>query len=235
MNVISLEASQTTYCKEFGVCDYRRVLISWMDLMTTCIYHSELNFTDHWHTQQLQSPLANSWQRLYQWRFFSFPHPVPLVTAARAEFLSTDNSPTWVPGWRPFHTNLLVFSSQGDFQLTTELSHSPTSYFTSLHSAQLLTTLTNNKLAVSNCPAYNISALTTQKAQPLLLMRRAYWFVPSTARPSVACVRFAGMCLPSRCLAIGIHFTVFYGIPELLTTWWTHKFLRWDRHWWHLI
>jgi hypothetical protein len=43
----------------------------------------------------------------------------------------------WVPGWRPFHTNLLVFSSQAEFQLTTELSHSPTSYFTSLHSAKV--------------------------------------------------------------------------------------------------
>jgi hypothetical protein len=25
----------------------------------------------------------------------------------------------WVPGWQPFHTNLLVFSSQAEFQLTT--------------------------------------------------------------------------------------------------------------------
>jgi hypothetical protein len=40
-----------------------------MDLLTTCIHHSELHFTDHWHTQTtilnlLQSPLAVSWQRL---------------------------------------------------------------------------------------------------------------------------------------------------------------------------
>jgi hypothetical protein len=36
-----------------------------------------------------------------------------LFSASLAELDSTD----WVPGWRPFHTNLLVFSSQADFQL----------------------------------------------------------------------------------------------------------------------
>jgi hypothetical protein len=46
-------------------------------------------------------------------------------------------STMWVPGWRPYHTNLPVFSSQADFQLTTEHSHSPTNYFTSLHFTQL--------------------------------------------------------------------------------------------------
>jgi hypothetical protein len=59
---------------------------------------------------------------------------------AHADFLSVDNSTYWIPGWKPFKTNLLAFSSQADFQLTTELSHSPTSYFTLLHSTELLTT-----------------------------------------------------------------------------------------------
>jgi hypothetical protein len=31
--------------------------------------------------------------------------------------LSTDSSTNWVPGWRPFHNNLPVFSSQAEFQL----------------------------------------------------------------------------------------------------------------------
>jgi hypothetical protein len=57
-------------------------------------------------------------------------------------------STNWVPGWRPFHTILLVFSSQAKFQLTatlsTELLHSPTSYFTSLYSTELLTAPANN-------------------------------------------------------------------------------------------
>jgi hypothetical protein len=81
----------------------------------------------------------------YQRRFFSFPHSGPLVTAAHAELSSTDNSTNWVPGWQPFHTNLLVFSSQADFELTTDnWTVSPTSYFMSLHSTELPTTLTNN-------------------------------------------------------------------------------------------
>jgi hypothetical protein len=38
----------------------------WMDLLTTCIHHSKLHYTVHWHTQisvlsLLQSPLAVSW------------------------------------------------------------------------------------------------------------------------------------------------------------------------------
>jgi hypothetical protein len=48
--------------------------------------------------------------------------------------LNCQPSTKWVPGWRPFHPNLLVLSSQADFQLTTELSHLPTSYFTQLNS-----------------------------------------------------------------------------------------------------
>jgi hypothetical protein len=35
--------------------------------------------------------------------------------------LNCQPSTNWAPGWRPFHTNLLIFSSQDDFQLTTEL------------------------------------------------------------------------------------------------------------------
>jgi hypothetical protein len=43
----------------------------------------------------------------------------PIFTASRAQLnsqlLSTDNC---LPDWRPFHTNLIVFSSQADFHLT---------------------------------------------------------------------------------------------------------------------
>jgi hypothetical protein len=128
-----------------GVCDYRRSMDWRMDLLITCIRHSELHFTDHWHTQTsvlslLQSPLAVSWERLYWSILFGSRSQVLLSQPPVQNSLSTDNATNWVPGWRPFHTNLLVFSSQVDFQLTTELSHSPTSYFTSLHSTELLTT-----------------------------------------------------------------------------------------------
>jgi hypothetical protein len=81
-----------------------------MDLLTTWNVH----FTDHWHTQTsvlslLPSPLAFSWQQL-------LPVAVIQIPALWSSCQLTTN---WVPGWRPFHTNLLVFSSQADIQLTT--------------------------------------------------------------------------------------------------------------------
>jgi hypothetical protein len=38
----------THIVKIYG-CDYRRGMDCILDLLTTCIHHSELNFTDHWH------------------------------------------------------------------------------------------------------------------------------------------------------------------------------------------
>jgi hypothetical protein len=79
------------------------------------------------HTDECPQPITFSTNRflatdLTQWRFFSFPHSGPLVTTACAEHLLTDNSVNWVPGWRTFHTNRLVFSSQltSSVQLTTD-------------------------------------------------------------------------------------------------------------------
>jgi hypothetical protein len=50
---------------------YRRGMDWILDLLTTCTHHSELHFTDQWHTQTsvlslLQSPLSVSWQRLHR-------------------------------------------------------------------------------------------------------------------------------------------------------------------------
>jgi hypothetical protein len=80
-------------------------------------------------------------------RFFSFLHSGLLVTAARAEFKPTDNSNNCFPGWRPFHTNLLVFTSQADSQVITDnwqlnsFTHQPASsrHFTQLNCWQLST------------------------------------------------------------------------------------------------
>jgi hypothetical protein len=79
----------------------------------------------------LQSLLAVSWQWL-------LPREIRQLAALRPSYQLPTN---WIPGWRPFHSNFLVFSSQADFQLRTELSHSPTSYFTSFHLNELMTTL----------------------------------------------------------------------------------------------
>jgi hypothetical protein len=155
---------ESTYCHDLGVCEYRRGMNWWMDLLTICIHHSELHFTVHWHTQTsvlslVQSPLAVSGQRLYRARFFIFPRSGFLVTATHAELLSTDNSTNWVPGKRPFHTNLLVFSSHVHFQLNgtpAELTHQPATslhftslHFTSLHWTELPTTDFSHQPATS--------------------------------------------------------------------------------------
>jgi hypothetical protein len=49
-----------------------------LDILTTCIHHSELHFTDHWHTQTcvlspLQPPLPVSWQRLLPREILQLP------------------------------------------------------------------------------------------------------------------------------------------------------------------
>jgi hypothetical protein len=58
-----------SYCHDLGVCDYRRGMDWWMDLLTTCVHHSELHFTVPWRINtnvlsMLQSPLAVSWQQI---------------------------------------------------------------------------------------------------------------------------------------------------------------------------
>jgi hypothetical protein len=116
-----------------------------LDILTTCIHHSELHFTVHWHTQTsvlslLQSPIAISWQRISHRKYnsltelyipdirykvlFPQPHSLQLTlffTASCTELpIRWQPSTHWVPGWRPFHTELLAFSSRAEFQLTTE-------------------------------------------------------------------------------------------------------------------
>jgi hypothetical protein len=49
--------------------------------------------------------------------FFSFTPSGSIFTASQAE--PNSQQINWIPGWRPFHTNFLVFSSQVDFHLTT--------------------------------------------------------------------------------------------------------------------
>jgi hypothetical protein len=58
------------YGHVLGLSDYRRGMYGTLDLLTTCIHHSEVQLiTDHWHAQisllsLLQFPLAVSWQLL---------------------------------------------------------------------------------------------------------------------------------------------------------------------------
>jgi hypothetical protein len=141
---------------QLGVRDYRRGMIWWMDLLTICIYHWELHFTEFTDKQRLVSSVYYNLQQsfpgngFYRGTFFSFPHSGPPITAACAELLSTDNSTNWVSIWRPFHTNLLVFSSQADFQLNWQLNTlSLTNQL--LHVTSLSWTADSSSLQLTRC------------------------------------------------------------------------------------
>jgi hypothetical protein len=73
--------------------------------------------------------------------------------------LPTDKSTNWVPGWRPFHTNLLVFSSQADFQLTWQLNCLTNQL---LHVTSLNWTADNFRLQLGWCPHYSLGVDTTE-------------------------------------------------------------------------
>jgi hypothetical protein len=87
----------------------------------------ELHFRDNWHTQTsdlslLQSPRRFLATDFYRERFLSFRRLGPLVTATllQKSCQMTTQLRNWIPGWRPFHANLHVFSPHADFQLTTD-------------------------------------------------------------------------------------------------------------------
>jgi hypothetical protein len=105
----------------------------WTDLLTTYIHHSELQPIT---ALSLISMLYKSPQQPLS------PFPACCVfnshslatasnsgdsSASHAQGLSSElNSQlttNYVPGWQPFHTNLLVFSSQTDFQLNWTALH----------------------------------------------------------------------------------------------------------------
>jgi hypothetical protein len=119
-----------TSCHNLGVCDCRQGMDWWMDLLTTYKHRLQL------HVITVLSLIYT----LYK----SPQHPLShfpaccvfisrsMVTASNsgdssascAQVLSSQPSvQNWtlkweLPGWQPFHTNVLVFSSQTDFQLT---------------------------------------------------------------------------------------------------------------------
>jgi hypothetical protein len=108
---------------------YRRGVDRWMDLLTTYTHHSELQVITALSVistfcKSLQHPLSLfetsiivSWQRLLTEKKIQL-HALSLYLHS----FSCRTQLNWLnycpPGWRPFHTNLLVFSSPPDFQLT---------------------------------------------------------------------------------------------------------------------
>jgi hypothetical protein len=116
-----------SYCHDFEVRDYTGGMDWVVDSLTTCIHHSELHFTVHWHTKTsvlslLQPPVAVSWQQIFN-TVEILQHPA-LRSSCHSRSCRTlvnwQPLTNWFPGWRLFYTNLLFFSSQADFQLTTD-------------------------------------------------------------------------------------------------------------------
>jgi hypothetical protein len=44
-----LAIASSIYCHDLGVCHYRRGMDWILNLLTICIHHSELHFTNNWH------------------------------------------------------------------------------------------------------------------------------------------------------------------------------------------
>jgi hypothetical protein len=125
-----------------------------------------------------------------------------LDSAANPE-MTTDNSTNWVPGWRPFHTSLLVVPLQADSQLTTEFSHEPATsrHFTQLNCWQLPPT-TNSLLD---------TVLRIPSRHGPYRKHRFYCFSSTIPRPlhRNGCLFIRnGCCLQSNCLATDLYATV---------------------------
>jgi hypothetical protein len=110
----------------------------------------------------------------------------------------------WVPGCWPFHTNLLVFSPQADFQLTTELFHATTGYFTLLYSTELLRNFYSGTL---------LTLLITFRHKPHR-KHRFHCYSPTVPRPLhrngclLICLLHSNGCLQNHCLAMGLYATI---------------------------
>jgi hypothetical protein len=111
-----------------------------LDLLTICVQPSELQFTDHWHTNRSVSSAKYSLHQPFPGNGFNtgtitvllkyiiqisylesfFGSRTLAINSFFGNLLKYQPSTNWVPGRRPFHTNLLIFSSQTDFQLTTD-------------------------------------------------------------------------------------------------------------------
>jgi hypothetical protein len=140
-----------------------------LNLLIDCMHHSELHFTDHWHTHRLLSPISTS--RFLatvstRERFFSFPRSGLLITADREELLSTDTQLTGSQAGGYFTHTSCSSLTRLTFNWTELQLNPPTQQpATSYHFTQLNYWLLRNSAA----PAYNISARTTYTAPfPLL-------------------------------------------------------------------
>jgi hypothetical protein len=101
--VADLHTLQTT---KAPVKPFSSLLSFWQPFPTTLLLSSEYPATELFFTTGLSTV---SWTG----------SPSLLSLRCRAQ-LNCQPSTNWVPGWQPFHTNLLVFSLEADIQLATD-------------------------------------------------------------------------------------------------------------------
>jgi hypothetical protein len=114
-----------------SICDYGRSLDWWIYLLTTYTHHSQLQliialsliFTLY---KSAHHSLSLFWACcVFISRFLATTSNSGDSLASLAQILSSqppvqNSTDNWqLPGWRPFHTCFIVFSSQADFQVTT--------------------------------------------------------------------------------------------------------------------
>jgi hypothetical protein len=116
-----------------------------MDLLTTRIHHSELHFIGHWHTHTHTHTQCPQSIAVSTSRFLATDFTEGDSWACRTQVLLSQ-PPVRNSGQlrTQLDPRLATISHQPHSLLftgwlPTELSHSPTSYFTSLHSTELLT------------------------------------------------------------------------------------------------
>jgi hypothetical protein len=168
------------YCHIFGVCDYRWGMDWISDLLTTCMHHSRLHFTDHWHTQTsvlslLQSPLAISWQQILPREILHLPtlrsscHSCPCRTLVnwqlswlgpRLEAILHHPPSLLFIGW------LSLITDNWTVSLTNQLLHVTSLNWTA-----------DNWLQLSWWPSYTTSGWTQQKTPPLTIILLLSWAV----------------------------------------------------------
>jgi hypothetical protein len=145
------------------VCDYKWVLVSWLDLSHTYTTHYYTSQITTWHAISSQSITVITSRCLIMG--VNNDYSSASVLKFHTELLSTVNSQlNRVPGWQPLHTDLLVFSLHADLELNCPVNwtvtHQPA---TSCHFTQLNCS--------TNCLQNNSSAWTMQKTQPLYCCR----------------------------------------------------------------
>jgi hypothetical protein len=173
------------------VCDYRRGMDLWMDFLITYMHHSELQVIT---APLLTATIQRSPQHLLSLFAACCVNSRSLTTASnsgdssasRAQVLLTQppvqNSTdyywqliiNWIPGRRPFHTNLLVFSSQADFQLNFSAGLGSSLYSLGADSTENTTSNSPTIVAMGALPSDRLDIVSAGTCLPTVTKQRMF-------------------------------------------------------------